>query len=112
MFSFLEPYLNKFFPKEPKVRARITVKGRIFEGSYHIYAEQQARNYGLRGWMKVRDGLSANAFLELEVEAPDPTMQSYITDLRTGNRDSHVTLVTVEMKPAGNPPFTGFSRLL
>jgi len=88
------------------------VKGRVFEGSYHVYAEQQARNYGLKGWLKVRDGLSANAFLELEVEAPDPTMQNFIMDLRKGNRDSHVTLVTVEMRPVGRPPFSGFSRLL
>jgi len=112
MFSFLGPYLSKFFDKTPKVRAHITVKGRIFEGSYHVFAEQQARNYGIKGWLKVRDGLSANAFLELDVEAPDPTMQKFITDLRKGNLDSHVTLVTVEMKPAGHPPFTGFSRLL
>jgi acylphosphatase len=119
MFSFLKPYLKKldpflkkYFDQEPKVRAHIVVKGRIFDGSYHIFVEQQARNYGMRGWMKVRDTLSQSAFLELDVEAPDPTMQSFIMDLRKGTRDSNVTLVTVEMKPAAVPPYDGFRRLL
>ena len=47
------------------------VKGHVFDGSYHVFAEQQARNSGLKGWMKVRDGLSASAFLELEVEGSE-----------------------------------------
>lgn len=106
------PYLGQFIDTDPKVRAHITVKGRIFEGSYHVYVEQQARNYGIRGWLKVRDALTSSAFLELEVEAPDPTMQNFILDLRKGVPDSHVTLVTVGMKPAGQPPFTSFRRLL
>ena len=112
MPSIVDSFLKKFFKHEPKVRAHIVVKGRVFEGSYHVFVEQQARNCGIKGWLKVRDGLSANAFLELEVEAPDPTMQAFIMDLRKGNRDSHVSLVTVEMKPTGQPPFSSFSRLL
>jgi len=112
MLSFLEPFLQKFLRKDPKVRAHIVVKGRVFEGSFHVFAEQQARNYGLKGWMKVRDGLSASAFLEMEVEGSDEKMKNYIMDLRKGNRDSSVSLVTVEWKPAGSPPFSGFSRLL
>ena len=112
MLSFLESFLTKFLNKEPRVRAHLTVKGRVFEGSYHVFAEQQARNYGLKGWMKVRDGLSSSAFLELEVEGSDDKMKNYIMDLRKGNKDSSVSLVTVEWKPAGTPPFSGFSRLL
>jgi acylphosphatase len=112
MLSFLEPFLKKFLSKEPKVRAHIIVKGRVFEGSYHVFAEQQARNSGLKGWLKVRDGLSASAFLELEVEGSEEKMKNYIMDLRKGNKDSSVSLVTVEWKPAGSPPFSGFSRLL
>jgi acylphosphatase len=112
MLSFLEPFLKKFLGKEPKVRAHVIVKGHVFDGSYHVFAEQQARNYGLRGWLKVRDGLSASAFLELEVEGPDEKMKNFIMDLRKGNKDSSVSLVTVEWKPTGNPPFSGFSRLL
>jgi len=112
MLSFLESFLKRFSSDEPKVRAHLIVRGHVFDGSYHVFAEQQARNYGLRGWMKVRDNLSPNAFLELEVEGSDEKMKNFIMDLRQGNKDSSVSLVTVEWKPAGNPPFSGFRRLL
>jgi len=108
----IKEFLSRLFTSVAKVRAHIVVKGRVFDGSYHVFAEQQARNYGLKGWMKVRDGLSASAFLELEVEGSDPKMKNYIMDLRKGNKDSHVTLVTVEWKTAGSPPLNSFSRLL
>jgi hypothetical protein len=48
----------------------------------------------------------------MEVEGGDSKMKNYILDLRKGNRDSNVTLVTVEWKPPSNPPFTTFQRLL
>ncbi len=104
--------LAKLFSSEPKARARLRVKGRIFDGSYHVFAEQRARDHGLKGWMKVRDGLSSSAFLELEVEGEDAKLQDYIMDLRKGNRDSHITMVTVEIMPYGKSQYTSFSRLL
>src|SRR5258706_7647412 len=104
--------LQHIFSSEPVTGARIRVKGRIFDGSYHVYAEQKARDYGLKGWMKVRDGLLPSAFLELEIEGPDEKLKNYINDLRKGNRDSHITMVTVEMMPTGKPQYSGFSRLL
>ncbi len=114
-FSELKKFmveLRESLTPPPKVRAHIIVKGRIFEGSYHVFAEQKARDSGLKGWMKVRDGLSASAFIEVEVEGTEPKLKAYLTDLRTGNRDSNVSLVTVQWKAASNPPYTGFQRLL
>ena len=105
-------WLKNLFKREPKVHAHIIVKGRIFEGSYHVFAEQKARTYGLKGWMKVRDGLSANAFLEVEVEGTESKMKDYIMDLRKGNKDSNVALVTVQWKEMARPPLSGFNRLL
>ena len=110
--QFIARWRQRFLPQEPKVRAHVTVKGRIFDGSFHVYAEGQARAYRLTGWMKLRDGLLPSAFLEMEVEGPDPKVKDYIMDLRKGNKDSHVTLVTVEWKQAGHPPYSDFQRLL
>ena len=104
--------LQHLFSSAPLSRARIRVNGRIFDGSFHVFTEQKAREYGLKGWMKVRDGLLPSAFLELEIEGPDSKIKDYITDLRKGNRDSHITLVTVEMMPFGKSQYNSFSRLL
>ena len=104
--------LPNIFSSAAKARTRIKVKGRIFEGSYHVLAEQKARDHSLKGWMKVRDGLSPAAYLEIEVEGDETKIQDYITDLRKGNRDSHVTMVTVEMMPYVKSQYSNFSRLL
>jgi acylphosphatase len=105
-------FIKGLFSSGPKSRAHIVVKGRVFDGSYHVFAEKLARESHLAGWLKVRDAMSSNAFLELEVEGADSKVKAYIMELRKGNRDSHVEMVTVQWKTVGSPRFTGFSRLL
>ena len=105
--------LQQLFSSEPLARARIRVNGRIFDGSYHVFGQNKKHGgYGLKGWMKVRDGMLPSAFLEFELEGPDSKIKNYILDLRKGNRDSHVTKVTVELMPLWEISNTAISTAL
>jgi acylphosphatase len=84
----------------PKAAAYIVVRGRVYEGSYHFFAERAAKSHNLKGWLRVVHN-SMSPYMELTVEGRRKAIERFTEDLRKGPPLSQISKVELEWKDAG-----------
>ena len=86
------------------VRARAVVRGRVQMVGFRQFARRHARAVGLRGTVRnLPDGT-----VECVIEGPEPDVERFIEQLRTGPSHAQVDQVDVAYEPAVGdlPPVT------
>ncbi len=79
----------------PPVRARIWVSGRVQGVGYRMFARDEARRRGLKGWVRnLGDGR-----VEVDVEGERGVVDSFLESLRAGPPMARVVEVQVQWEP-------------
>src|SRR5579864_2980413 len=81
----------------PKTAARVMIRGEVYEGGYHFFAERAVRSRSLTGWMRVVK-LPMNSYVELELEGKKWKIEDLLLELRVGPAHSRISGVEVEYR--------------
>jgi len=103
--------LNVLFHILPVVRCHVIIRGRVFDGSYHLLAEKSARQHHVTGVMNVRDAFTSAPYIEMDIEGTEPVLDDYLTDLRKGTRDSSISHISVQMLNNDRKHYGEFRRV-
>lgn len=76
------------------VRAYVCVSGKVQGVGFRAFAQMQANNRRLHGWVRNR----ADGTVELEIEGPQASVQAFLQVLHDGPPLSRVLQVTVDWK--------------
>ena len=79
---------------EEIVRAHVCVSGRVQGVGFRAFTQMQANSRALHGWVRNR----AEGKVELEVEGPQLSVQTFLQALHEGPPLSQVFQVTVDWK--------------
>ena len=79
---------------EEIVRAHVCVSGKVQGVGFRAFVQMQANNRALHGWVRNR----AEGGVELEVEGPQASVQTFLEALHEGPPLAQVLQVTVDWK--------------
>jgi len=81
---------------EEIIGIHVVVRGKVQGVGFRAFAEYQATQKGLHGWVRnTPDGT-----VELEAEGPKPVLEDFLRVLQEGPRLSYVTQIVVDWKDA------------
>lgn len=83
-------------------RLRLVVKGRVQGVGFRYFTYVQASHYGLKGYVQNR----IDGSVEIEVEGPENSLLSFVTELRKGPRYGHIDEIERAELPLAN--YTNF----